>query len=41
MGNEEKFWTEVAMIDPISVAPWLYLVSGDVKSGEAIIQAQH
>lgn len=41
MGNEEKFWTEVAMIDPISVAPWLYLVSGDVESGEAIIQAQH
>lgn len=39
-GNEQKFW-DSAMIDPIAVAPWLYLVSGDQEAAEAIIRAQH
>jgi hypothetical protein len=29
------------MIDPLAVAAWLYLVSGDVEAGEQIVQAQH
>lgn len=39
-GNEQRFW-DSAMIDPIAVAPWLYLVSGDQEAAEAIIRAQH
>lgn len=38
--NEQEFWDQ-AMIDPIAVAPWLYLVSGDHEAGEQIIRAQH
>lgn len=39
--DEEKFWTDVAMIDALFVAMALYLNSGDVEAGENIIRAQH
>lgn len=39
-GNEQAFWDGV-MIDPIAVAPWLYLVSGNQEAAESIIRAQH
>lgn len=38
--KEEAFWDH-AMIDPLAVAAWLYLASGDHEAGETIIQAQH
>ena len=38
--GEIAFW-DMAAIDPIAVAPWLYLVSGDQQAGERIVRAQH
>jgi hypothetical protein len=39
-GKEQDFWDQ-AMIDPLAVAAWLYLASGDQEAGETIIRAQH
>lgn len=39
-GNETAFWDE-AMIDPVQVAPWLYLASDDHEACEQIIREQH
>jgi len=40
-GNEQDFWFNVHGIDPIAVAAWLYLVSGDYEAGEMIVREQH
>ena len=39
--NEQDFWFNEQGIDPLAVAAWLYLASGDVEAGETIIRAQH
>ena len=39
--NEQHFWFNLHGIDPLPVAAWLYLVSGDQEAGETIIRAQH
>lgn len=38
--NEQKFWNS-QMIDPIAVAAWLYIASGDHEAGCQIVQEQH
>lgn len=39
--NEQDFWFNVHGIDPLAVAAWLYLSSGNHEAGETIIRAQH